>query len=305
MVAAYVGRMMRAVQQGDLFVATSIDPPLRDNQSAMEHPFLSLQKRRTKPIIYEHKTEREYVHIEVQAPEKYGIATIWDWDIIIGIASQINDAIEQGIPTSPRVSFAPYNLLKSVGRGTGGKDYRELAAAIRRLRMTTVITNVRAEDGAGSERPFSWIADYAIPKRYTPTSMTPDDHEGEADPTQPWIIELPAWLYNAITRRRDILAVHPSYFDLTSGIGRALYRLARKAVPDDPGVWNYRIDTLHHRLGVTSSRREFSRTVREIAAADALPEYTIHVTKTHGHETVTFVRNRTKPPRPRRGVYRP
>lgn len=299
--AENVGGVAVATEQGDLFIAGSIDPPLRDNRDAMEHPFLSLQKRRIRPIIYANNN----IRIEVHAPEKFGIATIWDWDIIIGIASQINDAIERDESVSPRVSFAPYNLLRTIGRGTGGKDYRELAAAIRRLRMTTIITNVRSEDGAGLERPFSWLSDYAIPTRYT-TILTPDDHDGEADPTRPWIVELPAWLYNAITRRRDILAVHPSYFDLTSGIARALYRLARKATPEtEPGVWNFRLDTLHHRLGVTSSRREFARAVREIAATDALPEYSIHVAKTHGHETVTFIRNRGKPPRPRRGVYRP
>lgn len=288
-------------EQGDLFVAAVIDPPLRDNRDAMEHPFLSLQKRRTRPITYAHNN----IRIEVHAPEKFGIATIWDWDIIIGVASQINDAIERGDPTSLRVSFAPYNLLKSIGRGTGGKDYRELAAAIRRLRMTTVITNVRSEDGAGLERPFSWVSDYAIPTKYT-TILTPEAHDGEADPTRPWIIELPPWLYNAITRRRDILAVHPGYFDLTSGIARALYRMARKSVPESGvGVWNFRIETLHHRLGVSSSRREFARALREIAADNLMPEYVIHIAKVHGHETVTMIRDRGKPPRPRRGIYRP
>ncbi|MBQ0819143.1 replication initiator protein A [Microvirga sp. HBU67558] len=289
-------------EQGDLFIVTSIDPPLRDNRDAMEHPFLSLQKRRTKPIIYDNGS----AHIEVHAPEKFGIATIWDWDIIIGLSSQINDGIEAGRKPSPRISFAPYNLLRSIGRNTGGKDYRELAAAIRRLRMTTIITNVRSDDGAGLERPFSWLSDYAIPTTYTSTVLTPDDHQGDADPTRPWEVELPGWLYNAIIRRRDILAVHPAYFSITSGIGRALYRLARKSVPaTDPQVWNFRMDTLHHRLGVTSSRREFARQVREIAAADTLPEYTLHVRKHEGHETVTFSRNKSKPPRPRRGIYRP
>jgi plasmid replication initiation protein len=172
--------------------------------------------------------------------------------------------------------------------------------------MTTVITNIRHQDNAGMERPFSWITDYAIPKRYTPTSLTPDDHEGEADPTQPWIIELPGWLYAAITRRRDILAVHPGYFDLTSGIARALYRIARKSVPDaEPGVWSYRLETLHHRLGVSSAHKEFARAVREIAQADEIPEYSIELLKKDGHEVVVMRRNREKAPRPRRGIYRP
>lgn len=71
----------------------------------------------------------------------------------------------------------PLQPTQAISRGTGGKDYRELAAGIRRLRMTTVITTVRAEDGAGLERPFSWVADYAIPTRYTSKPLTPDEHQ--------------------------------------------------------------------------------------------------------------------------------
>lgn len=287
--------------QADLFLPAISDPPLRDNRDAMEHPFLALQKRRVKPIQYENGK----VKIEVSAPDKYGIATIWDWDIVIGIASHINEAIESGQPHSKRVSFAPFNLLRTIKRGTGGKDYRELAAAIRRLFATTIITNIRADDRAGVERPFRWLEDYAIPTRYT-KAITPDDDQGEADPTKPWTVELPEWLYNAIIRRKDILAVHEHYFDITSGIGRAMYRLARKSVPDDGlGVWPFRMKTLHHRLGVTSSLREFARMVREIADDDELPEYHVIVTKRDGHELVQFIRDKARPPRARRGVYKP
>jgi plasmid replication initiation protein len=267
----------------------------------MEHPFLALQKRRTKPITYKNGK----VQIEVSAPEKYGIASIWDWDIIIGIGSHINELIEGGLPHSKKVSFAPFNLLRTIKRGTGGKDYKELAAAIRRLFATSIITNVRLDDQSGIERPFRWIENYAIPTRYT-KAMTPDDDQGDADPTKPWTVELPDWLYNAIVRRKGILAVHEHYFDLTSGIARALYRLARKSVPDDGiGVWQFRMDTLHHQLGVTSSRREFGRMIREIAETNNLPEYVLVVQKKNGHETVTFIKDRSRPPRARRGVYKP
>jgi plasmid replication initiation protein len=50
----------------------------------------------------------------------------------------------------------PYDCLRQLLRHTGGKDYRELANAVRRLYMTTVITNIRTE--AGGERPFRWLA---------------------------------------------------------------------------------------------------------------------------------------------------
>ena len=87
--------------------------------------------------------------------------------MIIFAASHVNDAIEAGLAPSPWIRFVPYDCLRQIGRGTSGRHYRELAQSIRRLRMTTVITNIRDEDGAGEERPFSWLADYRIPKKYT------------------------------------------------------------------------------------------------------------------------------------------
>ena len=66
----------------------------------------------------------------VTAADKYGIATIWDYDVLIWAVSQINSAVDAGLQTSPRVSFHPYELLKATGRNTGGKGYRELKAAL-------------------------------------------------------------------------------------------------------------------------------------------------------------------------------
>jgi hypothetical protein len=87
-----------------------------------------------------------------------------------------------------------------------------------------VTTDIREADQPerGYERPFRWLKDYGIPKKYrryytTPdnvTHITPRDSKGEADPARPWEIELHPWLYNAIVRQGDILAVHPDYFQL-------------------------------------------------------------------------------------------
>lgn len=172
---------MGEVVQLEIFQVNTVDPPWRDNRDAMDFPFLSLQKKRTTPIEY----ARNGVSIEVHAPTKFGLASIWDWDLIIFAASHLNEAIEAGRKPSPRVQFVPHDCLKQLGRSTGGKDYRELAQSIRRLRVTTVITNIRQDDDAGEERPFSWIIDYRIPKRYTrltatrgATAITPDAPDG-------------------------------------------------------------------------------------------------------------------------------
>lgn len=84
---------MKEAVQIDMFTVTTLDPPLRDNRDAMEYPFLSLQKGPTKSI--EFRTAN--IALEVNAPEKYGLANIWDWDLIIFAASHLNEAIEAAI----------------------------------------------------------------------------------------------------------------------------------------------------------------------------------------------------------------
>ena len=291
---------MGEIAQLDMFTISALDPPWRDNRDAMEYPFLSLQKGRTTAITF----RSENVSVEVQAPQKYGLASIWDWDLIIFAASHLNDAIEAGHKPSPRIRFVPHDCLKQLGRGTGGKDYRELVQTIRRLRMTTIITNIRTDDESGEERPFSWITDYRIPKRYKTGTLTPDDHEGNPDPALPWEIELPAWLYNSILRRREILAVHPDYFQLSGGLERWLYRLARKSVPDkgeSPAI-HWRMETLHQRSGTTRPLKSFALDIRRMAERQPLPEYGLMVKQSGKHELVILYRDKAKPRRLPRGL---
>ena len=80
-----------AARQIDFFLATADNPPLRDNRDVMECPFLALQKRRAKPIKYAAGS----AHVRVSGDVEYGIATIWDWDVIIGLSAQINEAVER------------------------------------------------------------------------------------------------------------------------------------------------------------------------------------------------------------------
>lgn len=42
------------------------------------------------------------------------------------------------MPVSARIEFHPYNLLKAVGRDTGGNGYVELKAALHCLHATGV-----------------------------------------------------------------------------------------------------------------------------------------------------------------------
>lgn len=294
---------MGEIVQPDMFTVRAFEPPLRDNRDVMEYPFLALQKRRTKAIEYRNNN----IHISVDSDRRFSIATIWDWDLIIFAASHLNDALEQGFEISPRLCFAPHDALRQMGRGTSGRHYRELWQTIRRLRATLIITNIRFEDqpDEGGETSFNWLSGYWVPKRYSRSGiMTPDSPDGEPDPSRPWEIELPPWLFNAVLRQREILAVHPAYFDLTGGIERWLYRLARKAVPDkaDFPLISFRLETLFARSGLSGRLRWFRSKLEDIAERQPLPEYDIALRREGRHELVSLVRNHSKPRRMPRGV---
>jgi plasmid replication initiation protein len=57
----------------------------------MAFPFFSLEKsKRTKPIIY----EQGDIKVVIAGLTTVGIATIWDADLLIWAASQLNAALE-------------------------------------------------------------------------------------------------------------------------------------------------------------------------------------------------------------------
>jgi plasmid replication initiation protein len=106
--------------QPDLFIALPSDIPARDQQDLMERPFFSLAKnKRTTPIEYEVGGN----YICVTANEKYGIATIWDADILIWAASQITEALSKGLKTSRFFRLSAYDLLTFMRRGTSGRKH--------------------------------------------------------------------------------------------------------------------------------------------------------------------------------------
>ena len=112
----------------DLFIPALGDLSLKDQREVMERPFFSLQKRkRLKPIEYRSPDGEAWVR--VQAIPDYGMATIWDADILIWAASTLNKLKQQGVNDLPRtLTTTPYDLLRAIKRSTGGRDYQELGS---------------------------------------------------------------------------------------------------------------------------------------------------------------------------------
>ena len=106
--------------QLELFSCLSLPTGIRDYQDLMAFPFFSLAKgRRIKPLLY----DQGDITLKVEAVPEYGMATIWDADILIWIASQIMSARNKDQATSRHIYFMPYQFLKFANRPTGKLGY--------------------------------------------------------------------------------------------------------------------------------------------------------------------------------------
>src|ERR1700712_5968645 len=118
--AGKVGMTSRIERQLEFFSAAFADIPIRDQRDTMERPFFSLAKKpRKTPIEY----EVGGVIVKVYPVKEFGIATIWDADILIWLTTQITETLDRGGTPSRCVRFHPYSLLKGIRRPTGGDHY--------------------------------------------------------------------------------------------------------------------------------------------------------------------------------------
>lgn len=91
------------------------------------------------------------VSILVEATAEHGMATIWDADVLIWVASQIVEARDMGRPTSRLIAATPHEILAFTRRGTGKASYERLKAGLDRLQSTTIATSIRQlEAGVGT-----------------------------------------------------------------------------------------------------------------------------------------------------------
>lgn len=244
----------------EVFRALPGDLAVRDAQDLMAYPFFSLAKtHRTRPIDF----RAGDITIRVEATAEHGMATIWDADILIWAASQIVEARDAGITTSRRMVSTPYEILKFVQRGTSLRDYQRLKAALDRLQSTSIATSIRQTSGRRLHR-FSWVNEW----------------KERADKAgRPLGLELivPDWFYGGVLERSLVLTIDPSYFSLTGGIERWLYRLVRKHAGRQPNGWRFDLIHLHAKSGSLAPFPRFAFEIRRIVAQQRLPGYRLHI----------------------------
>ena len=278
----FMPKKIAVATQPDFFVAYLTDLPWKDQRETMERPFFSLSKnKRTEPIEYTSPDGK--VWVKVSASVEYGMATIWDADILIWAASQLVNLIEHGHTDIPRtLRFAPYDLLKALGRKTSGREYEALRAALSRLKATTVQTNIRT-DGLKKTAMFGWLDSW---------KEIVDERTKQSRGME---ITLPDWLYRGVLMRGGVLSLHPGYFQLTGGFERWLYRVARKHGGMQDSGFFISLPTLYEKSGSDGPYRRFKYELRKIVERDELPEYHLAwIEETAGGEPSVHMVRRSK-----------
>lgn len=256
--------------QSDFFVPLLYDVATKDSRSIMDVAVFRLSKkdkRANETIRY----TRPDGYVEVVSGEA-GMASVWDYDIVLMAISHLTDAMNlyrQGRGEKPTRIFRPHvsEILKFCRRSDGGRQYEEIEGALKRLSTTfvEVVTTTQAKGkralrtakGVGLINGYETVS-YADNGRLTSVS-----------------IEVPQWLYNEVVEVKSpaVLTVHPEYFLIEPGIGRFLYRLARRAAGKARARWTFKL--IYERSGSVGTFKEFCRILRKLIASNDLPEYTL------------------------------
>lgn len=270
----------REDSQVDFFLPQLTALPLRDQRETMERPFFSLSKRkRLKPIDYVSPDGKITVH--VSANSEYGLATIYDLDILIYCASVLIEHKRRGSNDIPQtLHVVPYDMLKTLKRDVGGRAYDLLGNTLDRLQSTTVKTNIRSGDAV--ETTFSWIDSYSQIR----------DRSGQIRGMR---ITLAKWFYEGVLMEGGVLAIDPAYFSMTGGRERWLYRVARKHA-GGAGTDGFAISmpTLFEKSGAEGDYRRFKFEMAKIAKDNALPGYALELETRTGAEPLLRMTRRAQ-----------
>ncbi|TBG92674.1 replication protein [Rhizobium leguminosarum] len=269
-------RVLRAPPQDDaqlmFFVPTIYDAPIKDDVNLMDVAPFSLSKKAGRGVL---KYELKDSLITIEGGAESGMATVFDYDIFLNMVSYLAEEVQQyrrdekkGLrPTLPPKVYRPNasHILKFCRRSDGGKSYEDLEAALDRLTNTTIkVVNL----GGGKRRAVDsrpLISGYSVVSRTGANKIDLIE------------ITIPDWVYTSVVRNEatlPLLTLHQDYFLISSGLGRFIYRLARKAAGKAPA--RYYVKEVYERSSSTQELRKFSYDLREFVArtqAFPLPEF--------------------------------
>jgi plasmid replication initiation protein len=240
--------------QGDFFLCDVFDAIPKNDLASMEHPLFSLATRPDRRILnYQHNGAEITV-----VPSVKGLATIHDKDILIFCVSQLMAALNAGRQVSRTLHLKAHDLLVATNRETSGDAYRRLRESFERLAGTRITTNI-VTGGHEITSGFGLIESWEIVRKARGGRMVNVS------------VTLSEWLFRAVLSK-SVLTLSRDYFRLRKPLERRIYELTRKHCGRQP-AWTISVETLLKKSGSASPRRVFRKMVRDMIAAQPLPDY--------------------------------
>ncbi|AFO93583.1 replication initiator protein A [Phaeobacter inhibens] len=241
-------------QRGDFFLCDVFDAIPKNDLASMEHPLFSLGTRPDRRILnYEHNGAEITV-----VPSVKGLATIHDKDILIFCISQLMAAVNAGRQVSRTLHLTAHDLLVATNRETSGDAYRRLREAFERLAGTRITTNI-VTGGQEVTSGFGLIESWEIVRKARGGRMVNV------------VVTLSEWIYRAVLSK-SVLTLSRDYFRLRKPLERRIYELARKHCGRQDS-WQISVEVLLKKSGSASPRRVFRKMLRDMIAAQPLPDY--------------------------------
>jgi plasmid replication initiation protein len=184
----------------------------------------------------------------------------------------------RGTNDIPReLKFQPHDLLKSIARSTGGRDYAQLRDSLERLKTTVVTTNIRAKRSQKTTM-FSWIDQWD------------DLIDAQTRESRGLTLTVSDWFYRGVTEDGGVLSIDPAYFSITGGRERWLYRVVRKHAGGN-GADGFAISmpTLFEKSGAEGTYRRFKFEMLRIIERNDLPGFSISVRSESAGEPVVHM----------------
>ena len=263
--------------QLNLFLPIVGEAATKDQQDLMSYPCFSLSKRKRKTPI-EFKSKDNW--IKVYPDTEFGMAQIWDADILIYCASLIKYMQKNEVELKFPLRIRGNDLLSFTGRGTSERSYTRLREALDRLKGTTVRTNIRLQGGHGKYHAFNWISEWKEDYRIITDKKTGKQKKI----SDGFEVDLPSWFVDSVLDDRLVLTITDEYFQIKGGIQRYLYRLCRKHCGRQ-SEWRISLRGLYKRSASNSSFREFKRMMKK-AIDGGIPQYDLLLTEIAGVETL-------------------
>jgi plasmid replication initiation protein len=172
----------------------------------------------------------------------------------------------RGTNDIPReLKFQPHDVLKAIGRSTGGKDYAQLRDSLERLKTTVVTTNIRVKRSQKNTM-FSWIDGWE------------DLIDAQTKESRGLTLTVSDWFYRGVMEDGGLLSIDFAYFSITGGRERWLYRVARKhAGGNGANGFAISMPTLFEKSGAEGTYRRFKFEMLRVAKSNNLPGFSLSV----------------------------